>query len=88
MKVPRLSELPENLNVVEVASFLRCTRAHVYKLLAGKVAGVPRLECIRVGRRIIVRKAALLDWLTRAEKATTQTCYDPRTPGIDAVAFQ
>ena len=72
MKDPELSELPENLTAVEVSSVLRCSRAHVYKLFVGSVKGVPRLECIRAGRRIIVRKASLLDWLTRAEQATAK----------------
>jgi len=66
-----LHEMPECINVAEVAALLRCSRAHVYKLIAGGVEGVPRLECIRVGRKIIVRKASLLEWIERAEQATS-----------------
>jgi len=68
MNHSEIQELPEILTVAEVAAVLRCSRAHVYKLTAGLVEGVPRLECIRAGRKIIIRRVSLLDWLERAEQ--------------------
>ncbi|MCU1262034.1 MAG: hypothetical protein JWO80_4919 [Bryobacterales bacterium] len=35
----------------QVAEVLRCSRAHVQKALGGKIAGVPQLAYVNMGRR-------------------------------------
>jgi hypothetical protein len=57
------TELPSVLTLDETAVFLRCSKAHASKLARGLVRGVPALPVVRLGRRIIVRREALLDWL-------------------------
>jgi excisionase family DNA binding protein len=52
----------EILTVAEVATELRCSKAHVYNAIAGKVDGVSPLPVISMGRRKLVRRAALEQW--------------------------
>jgi excisionase family DNA binding protein len=51
------------LTVREVAEVLRCSKAHVQKAIAGKIAGVPQLAHLRMGRRTLVRKEWLEQWI-------------------------
>jgi hypothetical protein len=51
------------LTVKEVAHILRCSRAHVHNVLVGKIPGVPRLTHLNIGRRKVVRKEWLDQWL-------------------------
>ncbi|HYK90595.1 MAG TPA: helix-turn-helix domain-containing protein [Acidobacteriota bacterium] len=52
----------EILTVPEVAVELRCSKAHVYNAIAGKVRGISPLPAISMGRRRLVRRAALEQW--------------------------
>ncbi len=61
------------LTVAEVALELRCSRAHVYNVIAGKVEGVRALPAISMGRRKLVRRAALEHWMEASETAA-QRC--------------
>jgi hypothetical protein len=47
------------LTIREVASILRCSKAHVANVMSGEVAGIERLTHLSVGRRKLVRR----DWL-------------------------
>jgi excisionase family DNA binding protein len=55
------------LTVAEVALELRCSKAHVYNVIAGKVDGVRALPAISMGRRKLVRRAALEHWMEMNE---------------------
>lgn len=50
------------LTVPEVAADLRCSKAHIYKIIRGLVAGVPPLPMIAIGRRRLVRRSTLERW--------------------------
>ncbi len=50
------------LTVAEVATELRCSKAHVYNAINGRVAGVSRLPAISMGRRKLVRRSSLEAW--------------------------
>jgi len=52
----------EVLTAAEVASELRCSKAHVYNAINGKLTGVSPLPAIEMGRRKLVRRCALEDW--------------------------
>jgi excisionase family DNA binding protein len=67
-----LELLPEVLTTREGAQVLRCSKAHFCNLLKGRVAGVPRLPCLRLGRRQLVRKASLKEWIEQVEGRTRQ----------------
>lgn len=66
-----LATLPGNegevLTIKEAAAVLRCSKAHVQNLLAGKVDGVPLLPYIPLGRRKLIRRESLLRWMEKAE---------------------
>ena len=68
---PLLSALPDVLTTREGAEFLRCSKAHFCHLLNGVVAGVPPLPYLQLGRRRLVRKAVLIEWIEQVECRST-----------------
>lgn len=68
---PALAILPGNdaevLTIKEAATFLKCSKAHVGKLLAGRVKDAPPLRFIQLGRRKLIRRESLLHWMEQAE---------------------
>ena len=65
-----LPGLPEVLTTREGAQVLRCSKAHFCNLLNGRVAGVPRLPFVSLGRRRLVRKSTLAEWIEEVEGRT------------------
>ena len=51
------------LAVSEVAQVLRCSKAHVHKALTGRIAGVPQLAHLSLGRRKLVPRDWFDQWL-------------------------
>jgi excisionase family DNA binding protein len=68
-----MRELPDVLTVREVAEVLRCSKAHICKILNGQVAGTPKLPAIGLGRRKLVRRTTLLQWLSDNELGANMT---------------
>jgi predicted DNA-binding transcriptional regulator AlpA len=56
------------LTTAEVAAELRCSKAQVYRLLNGEVRDVPKLPCICLGRKKVVRRSSLEEWKQENEK--------------------
>ncbi len=56
------------LTTDEVARELRCSKAHVSKAIAGKLPNVTPLPVVPMGRRKLVRRAALLRWIEENER--------------------
>ena len=54
--------LPAILTAREAARELRCSAAHIYNAIAGKIRGVSPLPAIQMGRRKLVRREALERW--------------------------
>ncbi len=71
------------LTVAEVAAELRCSKAHVYKAINGKVTGVSRLPAISMGRRRLVRRTTFEAWKTANEGQTPGGMMPP--PEVNAV---
>ncbi len=69
----------EVLSPVEVAQELRCSKAHVYKLIHGKVEGVSSLPAINLGRRKVVRRSSLEFWKRINESGGTLGLVDGAT---------
>src|SRR2546422_4331926 len=59
MIVTRLREI---LTVRDVALELRCSVAHVYNVINGKVKNVSRLPAIAMGRRKLIQRDSLEEW--------------------------
>ncbi len=69
------------LTVCDVASSLHCSKAHVCNAINGKVKGVSPLPAISMGRRKLIRRAALEAWLLLNEPGGIIAA----SSGIDAV---
>jgi hypothetical protein len=63
----------EILSALEVANELRCSKAHVYNVMHGRVEGVLPLPSIPMGRRRLVRRSALEAWKIANEENTLVT---------------
>jgi excisionase family DNA binding protein len=55
------------LTAAEVASELRCSKAHVHNLINGRVRGARPLPSLWLGRRRLVRRTSLDQWLLTIE---------------------
>lgn len=53
----------EVLTVQEVAAELRCSKAHVYKLLNGLVSGLPVLPHLALGRKKVIPRSTFEAWV-------------------------
>jgi len=62
-----LSDL-DLLTLSEVAKLLHCSKAHVSNMAAGRVRGCAPLPSLRLGRRMLVRRESLLQWIERNDK--------------------
>lgn len=67
----------EVLTVSEVAADLRCSKAHIYNMINGKVAGVTPLPAITMGRRRLVRRSSLEDWKDANEQGHSDAMMRP-----------
>ena len=56
------------LTTAEIAAELRCSKARVYRLLNGDVRNVPKLPCICLGRKKVVRRSSVEGWKQENEK--------------------
>ena len=73
-RVPEPSPLPQLLTIDEVAEQLRTTRKAIYALIyKGALPGV-----IRLSRRLLVDRAALVGWLEEKRAASRIPQGDPR----------
>ena len=69
-----METLPEYLTIPEAAGLLRCSRAHVYNLLNGRVLGVPMLPSVNLGRRKVIRRETLIRWMELNESKVGEKC--------------
>ncbi len=79
-----MRENDEILTIPEVAAELRCSKAHVYNIIRGKVAGVQRLPVISLGRRKLVRRGTFEKWKAEHERGSIGVMM-PASPEVDAV---
>src|SRR5262250_1836703 len=80
MIVTRLREI---LTVRDVALELRCSVAHVYNVINGKVKNVSRLPAIAIGRRKLIQRDTLEEWKKTNEQGEADVMI--AAPKIDAV---
>jgi excisionase family DNA binding protein len=75
-----MNDTNEILSIAEVAANLRCSKAHVYNAINGKIAGVTRLPAICMGRRKLVRRASLDTWKSANEGLGQASQNDTHSP--------
>ena len=56
------------LTMAEVATILRCSKNHVSNVMNGKVPGLPTLTHFAMGRRKLVRREWLAEWMELHKK--------------------
>ena len=61
------------LTMAEVAKLLHCSKAHVCNAVAGKVRGCAPIPAVSLGRRKLVRRESLRQWIEKA-----RSCYCPQ----------
>jgi excisionase family DNA binding protein len=59
------------LTLGDVADLLHCSKAHICKAVAGRVSGCPPIPAVSLGRRRLIRRQSLIDWLEANEKAAS-----------------
>jgi len=64
-----VATLREILTVRDVALELRCSVAHVYNVINGKVKNVSRLPAIALGRRKLIQRDTLEEWKKNNEQS-------------------
>jgi len=51
------------MTLTQAAEYLRVSKAHLSNVLNGKVAGVPPLRHAPIGRRILIKREWVDEWL-------------------------
>ena len=64
-----MTTLREILTVRDVALELRCSVAHVYNVINGKVKNVSKLPAIAIGRRKLIQRDTLEEWKKNNEQS-------------------
>lgn len=71
---PEETPMPQHVQRVltlgEAAQVIRCSKAHLLNIVHGRVANVPPVPYVRVGRRLLVRRESLERWLAAIESPT------------------
>ena len=65
------------LTLSEVAKLLHCSKAHVCNAVAGRVRGCAPIPVLSLGRRKLVRRETLLEWIERNEHANAMIPVSP-----------
>lgn len=60
---------PALLTTAEAATELRCTSRHIQRLINGEVKSMPRLPHVRVGRKFLIRRETMTQYLVDYEKS-------------------
>jgi hypothetical protein len=55
--------------LTDAAQLLRCSKAHLCNVLNGKVPSLPPMPHVSLGRRKLIRRAALQRWLEQLEES-------------------
>jgi excisionase family DNA binding protein len=58
----------EILDIKAAAEYLGVSRSHLSHLLAGRVAGVPAIPHVRAGRRALIRRTVIDQWIQDQEQ--------------------
>ena len=60
----------EIFDVQKAAEYLSCSKSHLSNILNGKVANVPPIPHVPAGRKKLIRRAAIDEWI-KAQEATS-----------------
>ena len=74
------------LTVIEIATELRCSKAHVYRLMNGEVDGLTPLPTLPLGRKRVVMRASFEAWKLLNERNRAIVPSDSGVDAVDALA--
>ena len=77
-----MGQITEVLSVIDVATILGCSKAHVCKAIQGQVRGVTRLPALSMGRRKLVRRQSLEAWLLENDPRPARDTLVPSHNGL------
>jgi excisionase family DNA binding protein len=55
------------MTLKQAAAYLQISKAHLSNVINGKVPGVQPVRCFRMGRRILIKREWLEQWLETAD---------------------
>jgi len=55
------------MTLTQAAAYLRVSKAHLSNVINGKVPGVPRVRSFRMGRRILIKREWVDEWMESAD---------------------
>lgn len=55
------------MTLTQAAAYLRVSKAHLSNVINGKVPGVPPVRSFRMGRRILIKREWVDEWLETAD---------------------
>ena len=64
----RVAAEPAVMSLKDAAAYLQVSKAHLSNVLNGKVAGVPPLRTVRAGRRVLIKREWIEEWLERGSR--------------------
>jgi excisionase family DNA binding protein len=60
------------LSLKDAADYLRVSKAHLSNVINGKVHGVPPVRSFRLGRRILIKREWIDEWLNSTAPEAAQ----------------
>jgi len=60
------------MTLTQAAAYLRVSKAHLSNVINGKVPGVPRVRSFRMGRRILIKREWVDEWMESADLEATR----------------
>jgi excisionase family DNA binding protein len=61
------------MNLRQAAAYLQVSKAHLSNVIQGKVFGVPPVRCFRVGRRVLIKREWIDEWLETADQGVARS---------------
>ncbi len=55
------------MTLTQAAAYLRVSKAHLSNVINGKVPGVPPVRSFRMGRRILIKREWVDEWMEAAD---------------------
>jgi excisionase family DNA binding protein len=71
--VSNLAEKFDLLTLADAAELLHVSKAHVCKAVNGRVRGCAPIPCVSLGRRRLIRRESLAQWLEANERIANNT---------------
>jgi excisionase family DNA binding protein len=65
---------PPVMTLTQAAEYLQVSKAHLSNVINGKVPGVPPVRSVRAGRRVLIKREWIEEWLERADRKVAGGC--------------